>query len=58
VEDIKQPLMQEVRYSDKLIDELAKRKPMETFYGHSDPDALILGFCRYRIILFVDETIW
>jgi hypothetical protein len=29
VEDIKQPLMQEVRYSDKPIDELAKGKAME-----------------------------
>ncbi len=29
VEDIKEPLMREVRYLDKLIDELAKGKPME-----------------------------
>jgi hypothetical protein len=29
VEDIKEPLMQEVRYLDKLIDELAKGKTME-----------------------------
>jgi hypothetical protein len=29
VEDIKEPLMQEVRYLDKLIDELAKGKAME-----------------------------
>src|SRR5687768_7380357 len=29
VEDIKDPLMQELRYLDKLIDELAKGKPME-----------------------------
>lgn len=28
VEDIKEPLMQEVRYLDKLVDELAKGKPM------------------------------
>ena len=28
VEDIKEPLMQEIRYLDKLIDELAKGKPM------------------------------
>lgn len=28
VEDIKDPLMQEIRYLDKLIDELAKEKPM------------------------------
>ena len=30
VEDIKEPLMQEIRYLDKLIDELAKGKAMET----------------------------
>jgi hypothetical protein len=29
VEEIKDPLMQELRYLDKLIDELAKGKPME-----------------------------
>ncbi len=29
VEDIKEPLMQEIRYLDKLIDELAKGKSME-----------------------------
>lgn len=29
VEDIKDPTMQEIRYLDKLIDELAKGKPME-----------------------------
>ncbi len=29
VEDIKEPLMKEVRYLDKLIDELAKGKAME-----------------------------
>lgn len=29
VEDIKEPIMQEVRYLDKLIDELAKGKAME-----------------------------
>ncbi len=28
VEDIKEPLMREVRYLDKLIDELAKGRPM------------------------------
>ena len=28
VEEIKEPLMQEIRYLDKLIDELAKGKPM------------------------------
>ncbi len=29
VEEIKEPLMQEIRYMDKLVDELAKGKPME-----------------------------
>ena len=30
VEDIKEKTMREIRYMDKLIDELAKGKPMET----------------------------
>ena len=30
VEDIKEPLMQEVRYLDKLIDELARGKKLES----------------------------
>jgi hypothetical protein len=29
VEEIEDPLMREIRYLDKLIDELAKKKPME-----------------------------
>lgn len=29
VEDIKEPTMQEIRYLDKLIDELARGKPMD-----------------------------
>ena len=29
VEDIEDPLMQQIRYLDKLVDELAKGKPME-----------------------------
>lgn len=31
VEEISEPIMQEIRYLDKLIDELAKGKPMEKF---------------------------
>ena len=31
VETIEDPLMQEIRYLDKLLDELAKGKPMEKF---------------------------
>ncbi len=34
VEDIKEPLMQEIRYLDKLIDELAKGKAMEKILRH------------------------
>jgi len=29
LEEIKEPLMREIRYMDKLIDELAKGRPME-----------------------------
>ena len=29
VEEIEEPLMQEIRYLDKLVDELAKGRPME-----------------------------
>ena len=29
VEDIEEPLMQEIRYLDKLVDELAKGRPLE-----------------------------
>jgi len=29
VENIEEPLMRELRYLDKLVDELAKGKPME-----------------------------
>jgi len=29
VEDIEEPIMQEIRYLDKLIDELAKGKAMD-----------------------------
>ncbi len=29
VEDIEEPIMQEIRYMDKLVDEIAKGRPME-----------------------------
>ena len=29
VEDVDDPLMQKIRYLDKLVDELAKGRPME-----------------------------
>ena len=35
VEDIKEPTMREIRYLDKLIDELAKGKAMEKICGNS-----------------------
>jgi hypothetical protein len=34
VEDISDPLMQKIRYLDKLIDELAKGKAMEKIFRH------------------------
>ena len=34
VETIEDPLMQEIRYLDKLVDELAKGKPMEKILRH------------------------
>lgn len=34
VEEIEEPLMQEIRYMDKLIDELAKGKAMEKILRH------------------------
>ena len=35
VEDIEEPTMQEIRYLDKLIDELAKGRPMEKILRHA-----------------------
>ncbi len=35
VEDIQNPLMREIRYLDKLIDELAKGKEMEKILRHA-----------------------
>ena len=37
VEEIEEPLMQEIRYMDKLIDELAKGKKMEKILRTSTP---------------------
>jgi hypothetical protein len=34
VEDIDDPLMQKIRYLDKLIDELAKGRPLEKILRH------------------------
>ena len=36
VEEIKEPLMQEIRYLDKLIEELAKGKAMEKILRSAD----------------------
>lgn len=35
IEEIKEPLMREIRYLDKLIDELAKGKPIQKILFHS-----------------------
>ena len=40
VEEIKDPLMREIRYLDKLIDELAKGKPMEKVLRKPEEPAL------------------
>jgi hypothetical protein len=37
VEDIKEPVMREIRYLDKLIDELAKGRPMEKILRKKQP---------------------
>ena len=34
IEEIEEPLMREIRYLDKLIDELAKGRPMEKVLRH------------------------
>lgn len=34
VEDVPDPLMQQIRYLDKLVDELARGKPMEKILRH------------------------
>lgn len=39
VEDIEEPLMREIRYLDKLIDELAKGKPMDKILRQGTPSA-------------------
>jgi hypothetical protein len=36
VENIEEPLMREIRYLDKLVDELAKGKPMEKILRKAD----------------------
>lgn len=38
VEEIPDPTMREIRYLDKLIDELAKGKPMEKILRKSEPN--------------------
>ena len=37
VEDVEEPTMREIRYLDKLIDELAKGKPMEKILRSPEP---------------------
>jgi hypothetical protein len=38
VEEVQEPLMREIRYLDKLIDELAKGKAMEKILRQPSPD--------------------
>jgi hypothetical protein len=38
IEEIEDPLMREVRYLDKLIDELAKGRPMEKILRVAEPE--------------------
>lgn len=38
VEEIQEPIMQEIRYLDKLIDELARGKAMEKILRKEEPD--------------------
>lgn len=39
IEEIEDPLMREVRYLDKLIDELAKGRPMEKILRVAEPES-------------------
>lgn len=38
VEEVQEPLMREIRYLDKLIDELAKGKAMEKILRQPNPE--------------------
>jgi hypothetical protein len=40
LEEIQEPLMREIRYLDKLIDELAKGRPLEKILRQADPPAI------------------
>jgi len=42
VQDVEDPLMQKIRYLDKLVDELAKGKPMEKIL-RGEPDTARTG---------------
>jgi hypothetical protein len=37
IEEIAEPVMREIRYLDKLVDELAKGRPMEKILGRRPP---------------------
>lgn len=43
VEEVADPVMREIRYLDKLIDELAKGRPMEKILGPRPPPAQAKG---------------
>ena len=48
VEEIKDPLIQKVRYLDKLIDELAKGKSMDKILRNKS--IISLGYCRLALL--------
>lgn len=43
IEEIQEPLMREIRYLDKLIDELAKGRPLEKILRQAAPSAVETG---------------
>ena len=45
VEEIQEPLMREIRYLDKLVDELTKGKPMHVILRNSEEKNLSVSGC-------------
>ena len=46
VEEIEEPMMRDIRYLDKLIDELAKGKALEKILRRSPPDGPFASTCK------------
>ena len=55
VEEIEDPLMQKIRYLDKLIDELAKGKAMEKILRCKSSDRRIAGAWPYKRRWVINE---